>query len=232
MGSSYMDLGQIHRQGLNYTFSEFGAPEKFQYHSSLRKLGTRPPLQEEADEHMQEFPGSQKNPVAVQKKFYQNALKEVEHPIEKPLTKTVDELLEWGHPMKHHVHSNKKCVPPKDLEKGLERSNLKIRPGPLPDDLEERKPAWKPGEWGMMDKHRYHQPPMWAPKDDLGVSRIPHGPGDPKAMEVPVGGYPVNVVAQASQTKRSWHLVGLHLAAVKEYIQHTHTCLVNQIQIF
>lgn len=156
--SAYMELGQVHLLGHDYTFSEYGAPEKFRYHSSRPAA----PSKEDVDEHMKEFPGKQKFPRSQAVKFYQNALAETEKPIDKPLSKTTS--LEWGCPMKHHNHSGK-TYPPKDLER----------------EQPEKAPGWRPPEYGMPDKHRYHQPPLWAPKDDLGASRIPPG----KKSEIP-----------------------------------------------
>lgn len=167
--STYQELGNVHLLGHSYSFSDFGAPEKFRYHSSLRSYGAHP--SKEVDEHMREFPGRQSVPVAAQTKFYQNALAEVEHPIDKPLSKTTS--LEWGHPAKHH-HCTGKVYPPRDLDR----------------EQPTRPPGWKPPEWGMPDKHRYHQPPLWAPKDPGGDSRIHPG----KECEIPnVGGFKIGV---------------------------------------
>lgn len=161
------ELGQVHLLGHSYSFSEYGAPEKFCYHSALHRSGPPPP-KEEVDEHMREFPGKQKHPSMQANKFYQNALAETETPLDKPLSKTTS--LEWGHPMKHHNHSGK-CFPPKDVNR--------VQP--------EREPGWRPPEWGMPDKHRFHQPPLYAPKQDkMGLSRIPPG----KECEIPASGAP------------------------------------------
>jgi len=206
--STYMDLGQVEKIGLNYTFSNFGAPEKYAYHSTR---GGRAPTQgrdiipskEEIDEHMREFPGSQKFPVTQQTKFYQNALNEREHPLDMPLTKTTDgptaHLSQWGCPAKHHNHSCKKLHPPDSHEDYLVKA--------------ERPPRWKPADWGHPDKHRYHQPPLWAPKEEdgkashdparlqqEGATRENHIPG--KDCEIPqVGGFPLNVTRRQAKPK-------------------------------
>lgn len=147
-----MELGQVHLLGHDWKLSEYGAAEKFRYHSSR----VCPPSMAEVDEHMREIPGKQKWPPAQASKFYQNALAETEKPLDKPLSKSTS--LEWGHPAKHHTFTGK-CYPPADVE------------GERP----ERPSAWRPPEWGVPDKHRYHQPPLWAPKDSKGVSRVPPG---------------------------------------------------------
>lgn len=69
---------------------------------------------------------------------------------------------EWGVPEKH-LHFSGKFFP-------------RIEKEPV-----ERQPGWRPPEYGMPDKHRFHQPPIWAPKDALGLSRVPSG----KACEIP-----------------------------------------------
>merc|ERR1719316_853206 len=79
IGATYSELGQVHLLGHSWSFSEYGAPEKFRFHSAH----CNPTPKEEVDEHMKEFPGKQKWPPAQAEKFYQNALKEVETPLDK-----------------------------------------------------------------------------------------------------------------------------------------------------
>lgn len=170
--SAYMDMGQVNLVGHDYTFSEYGKPEKYRFHSSLNGGGrvNLPLKEEQIDEHMREMPGKQSWPPMQQKKYYQNAFAETEHPIEKPLSKTA--LMEWGRPAKHHHMSNQKIYPEKPHEQ----------------EQPERPPAWRPPEWGTMDKHHFHMPPFHAPKCDKGLSRIHHIPG--KSSEIPLGGAP------------------------------------------
>jgi hypothetical protein len=112
---------------------------------------------------MREMPGKQKWPGMQASKFYQNALDEAEKPLDKPLSRTTS--LECGHPAKHHNFTNKKIFPPSDLER----------------EQPQRPAGWRPPEWGMPDKHRFHQPPLYAPKELPGTSRIPPG----KECEIP-----------------------------------------------
>jgi hypothetical protein len=170
--STYSDIGQVHLLGQSYSLPEFGVPEKFLFHSA--KLAKNGKPQPNTDEHMQEFPGKQKQPSAIQKKLYQNALQEVETPLEKPLSKTTPALLEWGHPAKHNHHSGK-TFPPSLMNR----------------ELPERQQGWRPQEWGQMEKHRFHQPPLFAPKQEDGFARD-NGRGIPqKECEIPKTGIPV-----------------------------------------
>jgi hypothetical protein len=161
--TAYGELGQIRQLGHNWSFSEFGAPEKHRFHSSFGKVNPPPkeadhPLAK-VDDHMKEFPGKQSWPPSQASKFYQNALEECERPLDKPLSKST--VIEWGHPAKHHNWggSNEKIFAPKIMSM----------------EQPERPPGWRAPEWGLPDKHRYHQPPLWAPKDQQDNSRIPPG---------------------------------------------------------
>jgi len=133
MKATSSDLGQLHKLGQSWSFSEYGAPDKFLYHSAVK--ARMPPKQDEVDDHMKEFPGKQKNPPAIQHKLWQSALEECERPIDKPLNTTFPANLEFGHPAKHHHNSNRKIYPPSLMN--LERSDL----------LPKREAGWRPPEW-------------------------------------------------------------------------------------